>query len=70
MLVERGTAKVYSTMDLSGMPEEEVDKMFGILRPKRAKGKAQRQKSVSDMTSLKELQNFINPDGFMAVAKS
>lgn len=70
MLVERGTAKVYSTMDLSGMPEDEVDKMFGILRPKRSKIKAQRQKSVSDMTSLKELQAFMNPDGFMAVAKS
>ena len=60
MLIERGTAKLYSTMDLSGMPRDEVDRMFGVLRPPVPNGPSKkRQKSVADMKSLTELQSFV-----------
>ncbi|NDD92910.1 hypothetical protein EBZ37_12590, partial [bacterium] len=54
-LIERGVASVMTSMDLRGFAEDEIDKMFGILRPV---GPKRRVKSVNEM-NFSQLQSFL-----------
>lgn len=62
-LIERGSASIMTSMDLRGFDTEEVDKMFGILRPRQ---KA-RVKSVNTM-DFKQLQTFLQSADSAALA--
>ena len=64
VLIESGSAMVYSSRDLREMPPSEVDKMFGIIRPK-TKRTSVKSMNVTELSSFlrKTKMESISEDG-------
>ena len=64
ILIESGSAMVYCSRDLRDMPPSEVDKMFGIIRPK-TKRNSVKSMNVTELSSFlsKTKMESISEDG-------